>query len=275
VIDLRVRQVLNVVRQDFLNVRRASLLRAVLGLYVLFAVLVFTGARFDPDGSVSLAIEFTVILGLFFIPLVALLAGYLAVAGERESGTIRFLLGYPVSRGEVVVGKLLSRLGLIAAAVVIAFLVGCLIVVGLYDQPQLPLIGVFALLTVLFAGSYVGMAIGVSATSATRGRAMTKTVAVYFLFTLLWSRVGPITVPQVVRGAVDTAFDVQLSGPAWRVFQSLSPAEAYFNSLQLLPNSNFGGGGQIGGGTVVVIMLGWVLLPPAIGYVSLSRADIE
>jgi ABC-2 type transport system permease protein len=67
--------------------------------------------------------------GLNIVPVLALVASYLAIAGERESGTLKLLLGMPPTRREVVLGKLLGRLAVTTTAIVVAFTVGALLAV--------------------------------------------------------------------------------------------------------------------------------------------------
>lgn len=266
----------NVVRQDFLDVRRARLVQGVLVLYVLFVGLGFLGVSLSAEPSVVDAIQLTTLIGLLFVPLVALLAGYLAIAGERESGTIRVLLGYPLDRSEILLGKFLSRLGIVVGAIGIAFGCAGLIAAIQFASPQLATIGLFAVLTALFAGAYVGMAVGVSAATGSRSRAMSGIVGLYFVFTLLWSQTVPVTVPKLVSGLLNGLFGIDPSGAFWNVFSNLSPAMAYFWSLQLLPLETFQmSQPPVGGLTVVGLLLAWIVVPPALGYLSFVRADIE
>lgn len=267
--------VVSVVRQDLLDVRRARLMQAVLGLYVLFVGVIFVGVALTEGQTVYTAIQLTVFIGFLFVPLVSLLASYIAIAGERDSGTIRFLLGYPLERSEVLLGKYVSRFGLVSVAVGLAFLVAGAVSMQLFDQPRLDTVATFGVLTLLFAGSYVGIGVAVSAVSDSRGRAMTNTVVMYFVFTLLWSRISPVTVPQIIAGAASLLLDIQLSGSIWRVFATLSPAEAYFRSLQLLPGGAFETSGSVSSVTVVAVLLTWIVVPPALGFLSFTRADID
>jgi ABC-2 type transport system permease protein len=264
----------NVLRQDLLAVRRTRLVQAVLGLYTVLVGLIFWVGALDPDLAVTDAIQLTVLFGFLFVPLVSLMSSYLSVVGERESGTIRILLGYPVSRNAVVLGKHLSRLAIVWTGVVLAFVVGAVGAVVMYAEPRLAALATFCMLTMLFAGAYVGIGTAISVTSRSRRRAMTKTVVAYFVLTLFWSRAGPTTVPQIISGALDAAFGVQLSGDAWQVFKALSPGEAYFQTLQLLPSDTVGSM-PVGSATVVVILCLWIVAPPALGYLSFARADID
>jgi len=63
--------------------------------------------------------------------------GYMAVVGERRSGSIKILLGLPPNRADVVFGKLLGRMGVVGLAVGVSASVSTrgksmAIVVGLY-----------------------------------------------------------------------------------------------------------------------------------------------
>ncbi len=55
------------------------------------------------------------------VPIAALITGYMAVVGERRSGSIKLLLGLPPNRADVVFGKLLGRATVIGTAIALAF----------------------------------------------------------------------------------------------------------------------------------------------------------
>ncbi len=60
-------------------------------------------------------------LSVYLVPLIALLLSYDAIAGEVERGTLPLLLTYPVSRRDVLAGKLVAQLTVVALAVLIGF----------------------------------------------------------------------------------------------------------------------------------------------------------
>jgi Cu-processing system permease protein len=60
-------------------------------------------------------------LGVYLVPLVALLMSFDAIAGETERGTLPLLLTYPLSRAEVLLGKLLAHLAVLALAVGVGY----------------------------------------------------------------------------------------------------------------------------------------------------------
>lgn len=60
-------------------------------------------------------------LSVYLVPLVALLMSFDAVAGEVERGTLPLLLTYPVARLELLLGKLLAHLAILALAIVAGY----------------------------------------------------------------------------------------------------------------------------------------------------------
>ncbi|QGA81075.1 ABC transporter permease subunit [Halomicrobium sp. LC1Hm] len=259
-----------VAAQDFLDVRRARLVQGVASMYVLFVTAVFAGLTLTSDPSVPTGIEIARAIAILFVPLVALIAGYLAVAGERESGTIRFLLGYPVTRSEVVVGKILSRMGIVLLSILVGFVLATVAVLVEYPEPNLGMLWGFAALTCLFALSYVGVAIGISAATATRSRAMTAVISVYFVFTVMWNAVPPL-----VQFVANYLFDVTLDGTLWMLFSSLAPPRAFGLSLSALPGDAVQAPPVLGWETGVILLVLWAVGPILLGYWWFSRSDVE
>src|SRR5690606_7226053 len=60
-------------------------------------------------------------LTIFLVPLIALLLSHDAIVGEAERGTLLLLLSYPLGRKEVVFGKFLVHLAILAFATLVAY----------------------------------------------------------------------------------------------------------------------------------------------------------
>ena len=222
------------------------------------------------------ATEFAAML----VPVVALVAAYLAIAGERESGSIRVLLGLEPRRGTVVLGKFLGR----AAVVVVGLTAGSLAAVptaiAYGGLPVVAFAGIVAL-TCALGVAFVGLAVGVSAAAATRGRAMTLGIGAYLALALLWDLV-PQGAHLVVEGAAPAG-----SVPGWFVLlQGLSPSGAYSALVQAVVHAtepSFPGiAGAVAGSTpaylhwavFVVVLALWTALPLLAGYVTFARSDL-
>jgi len=114
----------SVVHKDFLDARRSKIVWFVGGHYALLTVLFFLQVWVSDSGSHPAVLEALwnmVFVGAVFVPAIALVAAYLAIAGERESGSIKHLLSTPVSRRDVVVGKYLSRTMIVGASLLLGF----------------------------------------------------------------------------------------------------------------------------------------------------------
>ena len=94
-------------------------------LMALFS-LVLSAAGSAPTGGLgvdrlSVTVASLTSLAVYLVPLVALLMSFDAVAGEVERGTLPLLLTYPVSRLEILLGKLMAHLAVLSLAVIIGY----------------------------------------------------------------------------------------------------------------------------------------------------------
>ena len=88
-------------------------------LAALALTLTFLGSA--PTGSVGTSELDVVIVSLssltvFLVPLIALLISHDAIVGELERGTMLLLLSYPIGRWQVIVGKFVGHLAILAFA---------------------------------------------------------------------------------------------------------------------------------------------------------------
>lgn len=102
--------------------------RWVLAMTALLAALAlsltFLGSA--PTGTVGArALDVVIVslssLTIFLVPLVALLISHDAIVGEAERGTMLLLLSYPVSRGQVLLGKFVGHIAILAFATVLGY----------------------------------------------------------------------------------------------------------------------------------------------------------
>ena len=131
-------------------------------------------------------------LGLPFqllVPLAAVLVGSFTVSGERASGSLRVLLEMPLSRTEIVVGKLVGGLAALAVGIITAIGFAIPVSLGTFGAvPVRPLVGL-GVTTVLFAFAFGGLAVGVSAATATPKQSIAVVIGGYMTMTFLWEPV--------------------------------------------------------------------------------------
>lgn len=177
-----------VVSKDFLDARRAKIVWLVGAHYTLLIVLFFLQVRLgSAEGPPDLLVALwnMVFIGAVFVPAIALVAAYLSIAGERESGSIKHLLSTPVSRRDVVLGKYISRAGIVAVSLVLGFAVAAILAVVWFDSLHAAVFVQIAALTTIYALAYVAVAIGISAVTASRSRAMAGALGFYLMTNLV------------------------------------------------------------------------------------------
>lgn len=253
------------------------------------------GQQLSTDAFLNILAE----VNAFFVPVIAIVIAYAAIAGERDSGTLKLLLSLPHSRSDVVVGKVLGRGAVVALPVLVGFVVAGGIFLVTPVEFGYANYALFALLTALLGVTYVAIAIGFSAAADSARRAMIGTVGIYVLFTLLWNRFASGLI-NLLSEYADLGGESLVS--IHLLVKVLNPSQAYKSlTLRLVTDtaaqarvSLIGGGGLQGqlnrqmyaqalGDTVpfylsdmavVVFMLAWLVILPAAGYYVFDQADL-
>jgi len=228
---------LAVARKDFKDVRRAKTLWIVIGLLGLIAGLlayVFDGGPETTDQQLVESLFYSIAgINAVFLPIVVLIATYLAIAGEREQGSIKFLLGLPNSRQDVLLGKLLSRLGMVSVAVGVMFVVALIIALVRFAVfPAGVFVGIF-LMTVFYGAVFVGVAIAVSSMTASRSRAVAGAVGTYFVSILMYF-LPAINVRAMMKFLWEDVLGQSANLDLYQFVQYTSPFYAFQKSLNLV-----------------------------------------
>ncbi|ELZ05231.1 ABC transporter permease subunit [Natrialba asiatica] len=276
----------HVARKDFADALRSKLLWVLSALMILVVagisaipqLLYIPGQGPAPGFDDGMSFMFTWMT--MMVSIIGLVVGYRAIVGERESGSIRFLLGLPNSRRDVVVGKVLGRATVVAVPTVIGFLVGAVVILALYDGFAVTdYIGllVFALVIGLV---YVSVAVAVSASVNTRAKAVGGVLGIYLIFDLLWW-----TVPMAIYWLLERELPGSTDLPAWYVLverlgiweplgilsgtlvdiagvETVSTADRLAGDVPFFLETWF----------AWVIVIAWVAIPLGIGYYRFNRA---
>jgi len=269
------RRAVDVARRDLRQAAGSSLVLAVVAVLAGLIGLIVAVPGLLADFSDRLAFEATTQAVGTVVPIVALVTGYLAVAGERESGSIRVLLSLPLSRLEVVAGKFLSRAALVVGGIVLAFGFGALVSLLVYRSVPWRVAAWTTLLTCLLGVSFVGVAVGISAAVATRARAVALAVAFFVVTVVLW---GPLTLG--LQFLLELPFEAAAQ-PDWFLFLGdLPPASAFsrlYNSAvgSLLPTGPPPGDAvYLSDAAMVLVLALWTVVPLALGYWRFERVDL-
>ncbi len=273
---------LSVARKDFIDARRSKGLWALIAVYVgLLALLVYAASSHDTMTDILQVLSF---VGIFIIPISALVVAYLAIAGERESGSIKFLLGLPNTRFDLVIGKFVGRSAVVSLGLLLAFVIAALEGIFMLQSIDFTVFAEFFLLLLYFGVTYVAIAVGLSAACASRSRAMASSVGIFFIFNVLWT-IPPISPSSALRFIAHDQLGIQLSPRIYEFVYLVSPSYAFQRASGLV----FSGGAMyhfrvLKHGAVVpfylkqwfmlVILGAWLVVPLALGYLSFERADL-
>lgn len=118
-------RVLATARTEFLIALRNRWVTIAVAMMVLFS-LVLSAAGSAPTGALgadrlSVTVASLISLSVYLVPLVALLMSFDGIAGEVERGTLPLVLTYPISRAELLAGKLLAHLAVLSVAVTLGY----------------------------------------------------------------------------------------------------------------------------------------------------------
>ncbi|CCQ32890.1 Nitrite-nitrate reduction protein [Halorhabdus tiamatea SARL4B] len=275
-------QTLTVARNDFRDVRRSKLLWGVMGIYVAFTALILyaEGTAAEPDLATAVFNQF--FLTTLLLPLIAIAGSYLAIAGERESNTVAFLLSQPTSRAAVVAGKFLSRTLLIVGSLLVAFVVGGAIAVVMYPSLEPGVSGAFVVLSIVFVGAYVGPSIAISAATDTRSRAIAGAAGFYVLTDVLIV-FGDFSLVGALRFLFAETLGLELGEHFYSFVFNLTPAGSHLNTMYFifdpskypqLPPQDAGQPVYLDPWFSVVILLAWAVVPLAVGYWRFRGAQL-
>lgn len=290
----------DVARKDFEDAVRSKLLWGLtvtfVGLMSVFMVIAYA----SESGDVEPIGAFTFLAGWsqFFVPLIAVIVGYMAIVGERRSGSLRVLLSFPFSRAAIVVGKVVGRTGVVATTIIVGFVVVSGLVIVLAGVPPAVDAVTMIALTIALGLTFTGASVGISAGTKTRGTAMALAVGMFLVLFILWDAIA-VGIYYLAYGARPG-----LQVESWYLFvRSINPIEAYRAGLSAIageyvwPIINLGLedipmeatadermlAERISGEIPFylhswfsgIIFLVWTAVPIGIGYVRFRRGDIE
>jgi len=269
--DTRVRAI---ARRDLANARRSRLLWGAFALIFLLVVPSFwsmVGSRRAVEQLAPPAVQavgrIPGYLSTYLFVLVAALA-YGAVVGERESGTIRLLLGLPGTRRDVLAGKLLSRGALFVATFVpLLTLLGAIILVR---RGRLPVVAflLLSLWVLLYGLGWTTVAVGLSAAFESQYRALAAIAGTYLVFA--WN--APIW-----KAVLDPLLTAALPAGFQPYVDSLNPTLTLgvaggWLVAQVSPRTS-----EVGAGPAVVSALSLLIVALGglvVGYRRFERADL-
>lgn len=231
-----------------------------------------------PTGSTATAALDVVVVGLaslaiFLVPLIALLLSHDTMTREAERGTLLLLLSHPLARWQVVAGKFLGQLGILAMATVAGFGVAAVFVIWRNGAEGWQAFALMTAVSVLLGAVFLGLGTLASSLVQESSTAAGIAIGLWLFFVALYDMA--LLAALVARdghavpgGVMDLAL---LANPtdAYRLLTLGEGASALLSGMGgVYDNSHL---------TPVLLagsLLGWCLLPLALAMAIFSRRNL-
>jgi len=259
------------------SLRNRWIISATLLMAGLAIALAFLGSA--PVGSVgasSLAVTVVSLatLSVFLAPLIALLLSFDAIVGDIDRGTMLLLLSYPVARWQVLAGKFLGHVCVMAVATVVGY-GGAGAAVGLlHEGVGAADWGAFATLvasTALLGACFVALGLLVSVSVRERGAAIGLAVVLWLGFVVLYdlALLGVLVADQgeTMKGALFHGLLMLNPTDAYRVLNlTASPDVARFAGL-----AGVGARAGLLEGQAIASLCAWTAAPLGLAVLRCQR----
>ena len=260
--------------------RNRWVLATTLLLATLALTLTFLGSA--PTGNVGVrALDVVIVslssLTIFLLPLIALLISHDAIVGEMERGTMLLLLSYPVARWQVLVGKFVGHLAILAFSTLLGYgaAAGALLATGAdIDVESWTAFAGMVGSSVLLGAAFIAIGYLISALVRDRGTAGGIAVGIWLLFVLIYDMalLGLLVVDQgrTVSGGVLDALLLLNPTDAYRLFNLASSANVSSFSGMAGVASNT----SVGPPALLVALAIWTLIPLGLAALVFSRREM-
>lgn len=244
-------------------------------MMVLFS-LVLSAAGSAPTGALgvdklSVTVASLTSLAVYLVPLVALLMSFDAIAGEIERGTLSLVLTYPVARGELLLGKFVAHLAILAIAVAAGY--GIAALAAIVTDPDafrgLPALVRLFWSSILLGATFLGIGYGISAFSRRPGAAAGLVIGLWLVLIVLYDLGLLAAIVADDGGAFTTRYFPWLlignPADAFRIYNlAVSDATAAATGLTGAANS-------IPAVHALISILVWPVIATAIAWLSFRR----
>lgn len=268
----------HIARKDIRDAGRSKTIWLLVCLLSVLFVAVSLLEGVVGDGEFVSFVDATAGIVGTFLPLIAILVGYRSIAHPRISGSLFLSLSLPDSRKTFLVGTVVGRTVVLLVPTLGALAVAGVIAIALYGADGGLLYPWFLFATALYGGAFVAIAVGLSAAISVDRSLTLAAFGVYLLLVMVWDNLHTTTL--LVLHRFD--FDVLTTMPDWALlFRLVKPSDAYYRLLRAGFDIDRAGR-YVGDGVPlyvdwwmgVVVLVGWIAVPLAIGYRRFRSTDL-
>ncbi len=283
----------HVALKELMDTLRSRVYQGVAALFLLLVIAVHVAGTMEGWSPSDVYVPLAVVAQIM-LPVGALAVAHSAISEERRSGSVKVLLGLPLTRGEVYAGKLVGLMLAMSLVVLVGFLLASVMILALAGLVPTGMAG-FAVASLALTLAFTGLGFGLSTLWTSRRNVLLASGGLYGLM-LIW------------RGLIGMAYLGMAGWEAWPeeegvnawfvLLERLNPLEAYtvvadaFVTVDLAPvPQDFGYvahanrmdvAGRILGAAPfyvesefsLVLLAAWFVVPVILGYLVFSRVDL-
>ena len=275
-----VTQILTIANREFRDgLRNRWIAALILLLTTLSLSLYFLGSA--PTGNIkasglSVAVVSLASLSVYIIPLMALLLSFDALVGELERGTLLLLLTYPISRWQIVVGKFVGHMAILAFAILIGYGVTAVAIAfatgSSVDNWQAYLL--MMLSSWMLGGIFIALGYLISAHTRARTTAVGIAVVVWLVAVLLYD-LGLMALlladkEQSINQNLFTWLMVTNPTDSYRIL-NLTGVDSVG---QVAGMTDLGAKTNLGSTLLLSVMMAWIALPLFLSITKFKKLDL-
>ncbi|MEH6473710.1 MAG: ABC transporter permease subunit [Halopseudomonas sp.] len=257
--------------------------RWIVAITIIFAILAIGLAYFGAAAagrvgftSLSTTIISLASLAVFIIPLIALMLAYDGVVGEEENGTLLLLMTYPLSRWQLLLGKMTGHGAIMAFSTLVGFGAAALIMGTFSDTTNWSELGsafaLFIVSAILLGWVFIAIAYIISATVTEKSKAAGLALVVWFLFVLVFD-LGLLGLLVGTEGDVDAElFPYLLLLNPTDIFRLVNIS--YFANEQITGLMAIAQHVQFSTAALLGFLLIWLAVPIAIALLIFNRRNL-
>jgi Cu-processing system permease protein len=272
-----------------LIIARKEIHQAIRNRWVLASTLLLAGLALSlaflgsaPTGTVGVrALDVVIVslssLTIFLIPLIALLISHDAIVGDMERGTMLLLLSYPVARWQVLLGKFIGHLAVLAFATCLGYGIAAAALSVTGSRIGTDSLVAFAAMvgsSVMLGAVFVAIGYLVSALARDRGTAAGVSIGLWLLLVLIYD--------MALLGILAVDQGRSISAPAVDAMLLFNPTDVYrlFNLTGFANVSSFAGMAGLAQGTalsphvLLATLLAWTVVPLGCAALAFSGREL-
>jgi Cu-processing system permease protein len=239
---------------------------AFAGLSLALAWLALSGVEAGGLAGFSRTGASLINVVLLIVPLMGLTLGALSLAGERERGTLLYLLAQPVTQFEVLMGKYLGLALALLAALALGFGLSGLLIAGLGGTAQAG--NYLALVLLAFLLALTSLSLGFLISAAVKKGATAVGLALFlWLLLVFFGDLGLMGTAVALRLGIGQLFALALLNPL-QVFK-MATILSIRSSLEVLGPAGLYALRTYGGRLMpllLTILIAWAILPLVFTY---------